>query len=110
MANNFTYKIEDFYVDEIRRLAATIAKKAIVTIDGQEYEYQITKTVIRDGFLKHYIEIEDEPVGNIEKAVLVNENGIPLITGEGLIEKGDDGWQIAFKMYVKADDKAEDDE
>lgn len=102
--NNFTYKIEDFYVDEIRRLAATIAKKAIVTIDGQEYEYPITKTVIRYGFLKHYIEIEDEPVGNIEKAVLVNENGIPLITGEGLIEKGDDGWQIAFKMYVKVED------
>lgn len=101
---DFTYKIENFYVDEARRLIATIAKKAIVTINGVEYEYPITKTVIRDGFLKHYIEIEDEPVGNIEKAVLVNENGVPLVTGEGLIEKGDDGWQIAFKMYVKVED------
>lgn len=100
----FTYKIEPFYVDEARRLIATIAKKAIVTVEGQEYEYPITKTVIRDGFLKHYIEIEDEPVGDIQKAVLVNENGVPLITGEGLIEKGDDGWQIAFKMYVKVED------
>ena len=97
----FTYKIEPFYVDEIRRLAATIAKKAIVTIEGVEYEYPITKTVIRDGFFKHYIEIEDEPVGNIEKAVLVNENGVPLTTAEGLIEKGDNGWQFAFKMFVE---------
>lgn len=101
--NNFAYRIEDFYIDEARRLIATIAKKAIATIEGIEYEYPITKTVIRDGFLKHYIEIEDEPIGNIEKAVLVNENNIPLITGEGFIEKGDDGWQMAFKMFIKVE-------
>lgn len=97
-------KIENFWVEEIRRRASTIAKKAIVTIDGQEYEYPITKTVIRDGFFKHYIEIEDEPVGNIKKAVLVNENGIPLYTDTTLIEKGDNGWQIAFKLYVTVKD------
>lgn len=108
--NEFTYKIENFYIDEARRLIATIAKKAIVTIEGIEYEYSITKTVIRDGFLKHYIEIEDEPVGNIEKAVLVNENGIQLVTGEGIIEKGDDGWQIAFKMFVKVQEEGAEQE
>lgn len=106
--NDFTYKIEDFYIDEARRLIATVAKKAIVTIEGIEYEYPITKTVIRDGFLKHYIEIEDEPYGNIEKAVLVNENGVPLIVGEGIIEKGDNGWQIAFKMFVKVQEEEGD--
>ena len=98
--NHFSYKIEDFYIDESRRLTSTIAKKALVTIAGVEYEYPITKTVIRDGFLKHYIEIEDEPVGDIEKAVLVTANNVPLITGTGLIEKGDDGWQMAFKLFV----------
>lgn len=105
---DFSYKIEDFYIEESRRLIATIAKKAVVTIEGQEYEYPITKTVIRDGFLKHYIEIEDEPVGNIQKAVLVNENGVPLITGEGIIEKGDDGWQMAFKMFVVVQEEGDE--
>jgi hypothetical protein len=99
--NQLDYQIETFYVDEVRRLAATVAKKAFITIEGVEYEYPIVKTVIRDGFLKHYIEIEDEPVGNIEKAVLANENNVPLITGEGIIEKGDDGWQLAFKLFVE---------
>ena len=98
--NTFEYSIENFYIEEARRLIATVAKKAFVTIEGVTYEYPITKTVIRDGFLKHYIEIEDEPVGNIEKAVLTNANGVPLITGTGIIEKGDDGWQIAFKLFV----------
>ncbi|RIJ63595.1 hypothetical protein [Rummeliibacillus sp. POC4] len=103
--NDFTYKINEFYAEESRRLIASIAKKAFITINGAEYEYPITNTVIRDGFLKHYIEIEDEPAGNIEKAVLVNENGIPLVTGTGIIEKGDDGWQIAFKMFVKVQEE-----
>ncbi len=106
--DNFSYKIEDFYIEEARRLIASVAKKAIVTIEGQDYEYPIAKTVIRDGFLKHYIEIEDEPYGNIEKAVLVNGNGVPLITGEGIIEKGDDGWQIAFKMFVSVQEEEDE--
>ncbi|MEK4713484.1 hypothetical protein [Sporosarcina sp. FSL K6-5500] len=103
----FEFKIEEYWVEEIRRLAATIAKKAIITIAGQEYEYPITKTVIRDGFLKHYIEIEDEPVGDIEKAVLVNENNVPLASGTGLIEKGDEGWQFAFKAFVLLQEERE---
>lgn len=108
--NQFNYAINDFYVEEARRLMATIAKKAMVTINGSEYEYPVVKTVIRDGFLKHYIEIEDEPIGDIEKAILMNENNIPLVTGEGLIEKGDDGWQIAFKLFVevKSDEHEEE--
>lgn len=93
-------EIKSFYVDEIRRRAAAIAKKATVTIAGVDYNYPITKTVIRDGFFKHYIEIEDEPVGNIEKAVLLDENNIELYVDDTLIEKGRDGWQIAFKTFL----------
>lgn len=97
----FEFKIEPYWVDEIRRLAETIAKKAIVTIEGQEYEYPITKTVNRDGFFKHYIEVEDEPVGNVERIILTNEFNVPLASGNGIIEKGDDGWQFAFKVFVE---------
>lgn len=93
-------KIEDFYVEEMRRLAAGIAEKAIITIEGEDYEYPIVKTVIRDGFFKHYIEVEFDPSGNIEKSILVNENGIPLYTDNTLIEKGRNGWQISFKTFL----------
>ena len=98
--NTFNWETEDFYIDEGRRLFATIAKRAIVTIDGTDHEYPITKTVIRDGFFKHYIEVEDEPVGDITSVILVNENNVPLARGEGLIEKGSKGWQFAFKRFV----------
>lgn len=101
----FTYEVLPYYVDEIRRLAETIAKKAVVTIEGVEYDYPITKTVNRDGFFKHYIEVEDEPVGNIERIVLMNENDIPLAEGTGLIEKDDEGWQFAFKVFVTLQEK-----
>ena len=100
-----TYEIQDSWVDEVRRLAATIAKKAIVTIAGEDYVYPITKTVERDGFFKHYLEVEDEPIGDIERTVLVNENDIPLAIGEGIIEKGDEGWQFAIKVFVSLDKK-----
>lgn len=106
---NFDFTIEPFMVDEVRRLAAGLGKEAIVTIEGQDYTYPITKTVPRDGFFKHYIEVEDEPVGNIERAVLVNESGIALMTGTGLIEKNDEGWQLAFKAYVTLQVKEEAD-
>lgn len=98
-------KIENFYIEEIRRRAASIAKKAIVTIAGEDYEYPIVKTVIRNGFFKHYISVEDEPVGDIERAVLVNENGIPLQTDDTLIEKGRNGWMISFKVFLLISDE-----
>lgn len=101
----FKFEILPYYVDEIRRLAETIAKKAVVTIEGEDYDYPITKTVNRDGFFKHYIEVEDEPVGNIEKIVLLNEFDVPLAEGIGLIEKDDEGWQFAFKVFVTLEEK-----
>lgn len=105
----FEWITEPFYIDEIRILAAKIATKAIVTIAGEEYTYPITKTVNRDGFFKHYIEVEDEPVGDVTEIVLVNENDVPLARGKGLIEKGSKGWQFAFKRYVLLEEGVADD-
>lgn len=92
----------------IRLEASKHIKKAIVTINGQQHEYPVTKTVIRDGFFKHYIEVEDEPVGVIEKAVAVDENGQELIVQELNFDKGDDGWQMAFKVLIVAKDEEEE--
>ena len=102
--------IEPIFEDLIRQEAARHIKKAIVTINGQEYEYPVTKTVIRDGFFKHYIEVSDEPVGVIEKAVAIDEYGRALITQEPHFDKGDDGWQIAFKVAVTIKEEETKDE
>lgn len=95
------WSIEPFYGTVMRNMASSVAKDAAVVIDGQEYIYPITKTVIEDNFFKHYIEIEDEPIGDIEKITLRNENEIALSTGVGLIEKGNEGWHAAFKIYFE---------
>ena len=101
--------IEPLFEDLIRQEAARHIKKAIVTINGQEYEYPVTKTVIRDGFFKHYIEVSDEPAGVIEKAVAIDEYGRALITQEPHFDKGDDGWQIAFKVVVQIKEDEDND-
>lgn len=101
-------EILPFWIDDIRRDAAKKPQNAIVTIEGQDYTYPVTKTVVRDGFLKVYIEVEDEPVGNVTKALLVNANNVPLARGSGLIEKGDEGWQFSFKLFVTMKEAADD--
>lgn len=95
------WSIQPFYENVMRNMASSIAKDAAVVIDGQEYVYPIIKTVIEANFFKHYIEIEDEPIGNIESITLRNENEIALATGVGLIEKEDEGWHMAFKLYFE---------
>lgn len=102
--------LEPLFEDLIRRDAARHIKKAIVTIDGEDYEYPITKTVIRDGFFKHYIEVEDDPIGTVEKAVAVDEFGRALITQNPNFLKGDEGWQMAFKVSVKIQEEGDGNE
>ena len=91
----------DHYMDTGRRLFAGVADHAMITIAGEEYRYPIAETVIRDGFFKHYFDIEDEPIGNIEALTLYDAAGAELgsITG-GVIEKDDDGWSISIKLFV----------
>lgn len=105
---DWSWELNEHFVNTVRTIASNLGKSAIVTIDGEDYAYPIAKTVVRDGFFKWYVEIEDEPFGNIEKAVIVNENNIPILSGEGIIEKGDDGWHLAFKIYITP--KVENDE
>lgn len=105
---DWEWSIMPFYTNVMRNMASSIAKDAVVTVNGEDYVYPIAKTVMEDTFFKHYIEIEDEPIGNIEKIVLRNENEIPLATGVGLIEKDDEGWHLAFKIYFEEKVMADD--
>lgn len=88
--------------------AAKHIKQALVIVNGEEHLFPITKTVIRDGFFKHYIELEDEPIGTVEEVRVLNENGVPLGVAYPMYEKGDDGWQMAFKWKVTIEQKVED--
>lgn len=106
---SWEWSIQPFYQNVMRNMASSIAKDAAVVIEGEEYVYPITKTVIEGNFFKHYIEIEDEPIGNIEKVTLRNENQIALAIGEGLIEKDDEGWHMAFKLYFEEKEVEQDD-
>ncbi|MEK4025774.1 hypothetical protein [Sporosarcina sp. FSL W7-1283] len=95
----------EFYIDTGRHLFASIANYAMITIAGAEYRYPIASTVIRDGFFKHYFDVEDEPIGNIERLELYDVNGGLLgETVGGVIEKDDDGWSIAIKLFVILDE------
>ncbi len=106
---SWEWAIQPFYENVMRNMASSIAKDAAVVIDGEEYVYTITKTVIEDNFFKHYIEIEDEPIGSIQSVTLRNENEIPLAVGSGLIEKDDEGWHMAFKLYFEEKKVSDDD-
>lgn len=91
----------EHYIDTGRRLFAGIADHAMITIAGEEYRYPIAETIIRDGFFKHYFDVEDEPIGDIEKLRLYDINGALLGETEGgVIEKDDEGWSISIKLFV----------
>ncbi|MEK5069825.1 hypothetical protein [Sporosarcina sp. FSL K6-1508] len=107
--DEFKFIPNEYYIEEGRRRFASIADYAIITIDGEGYEYPIAATVERDGFFKHYFEVEDEPVGNIERIELFTQSGASLGSGNGYIEKGDDGWQIAIKLFVVLKEEASED-
>ena len=91
----------EYYLEEARRRIAAIANYAMITINGEDYHYPIAASVNRDGFFKHYFDIEDEPVGDIEKLKLYDVNGAYLgETTDGIIEKDDNGWSISIKQFV----------
>lgn len=95
------WTIKPFYKSVMKNMASSVAKDAVVTINGNEHVYPISKTVIENDFFKHYIEIEDEPIGDVDRIVLRNEDEAPLAVGEGNIEKDNEGWHMAFKFCFK---------
>lgn len=69
-----------------------------MVIDGQEIIRPITLRVMEDDFIKVYAEIEDEPAGIVERAILLDKYDRALHVKEVNFDKGYDGWHVAFKF------------
>lgn len=94
------------YTERALLAVSQIIKKAYIRIDGVYYLYNIAKTVIRDGFYKHYFEIDSDPIGTIDKAVAVDDAGVPLWGGNFDVKKDDEGWHLAIKARLEHVDES----
>lgn len=94
------------YTERALLAVSQIIKKAYIRVDGVYYLYNIAKTVIRDGFYKHYFEVDSDPVGNIDKAVAVDDAGVPLWGGNFDVKKDDEGWHLAIKARLEHVDQS----
>ncbi|WP_110113277.1 hypothetical protein [Bacillus sp. CGMCC 1.16541] len=99
--------ITPVFVDLLKQDAVRYFKKAIVTIDGVDYEYPIDTTIVKENEFKHYIYVQDEPVGVINKVVMLDELDRELMIKEPNFNKGDDGWYIAFKVKINIEEVEE---
>lgn len=97
---NLTKTFTDAYLERLLIMASSVIKSANITVSGQTDNYPITKTVIEDNFYKHYFEIGSEPIGIIERAEAVDENGIVMWEKDYEIDKDDNGWHIAVKVAI----------
>ena len=89
------------YTEQALQAVSKLIKKTMIKIEGQYYEYPISKTIIQDDFYKHYFEVDSDPVGRIERAVAIDENGVPLWADNFDIQKDDNGWHLAIKASLK---------
>lgn len=87
--------IHQLEIDLTIEFLTNLAKKAMVTIDGQEEAFPISKTVREGDVIKRYIVLEDE-LGLITESRLVDSQGRTLESHSTNVEKGPDGFMIAF--------------
>lgn len=73
-------------------------EKVKMIINGEEIICPITLRVFEDDYIKVYAEIEDEPAGMVEQAVLLDKYDRALHTKIVDFDKGTDGWHVAFKF------------
>lgn len=89
------------YTAQALQAVSKLIKTAQIKINGVYYSYPITKTIIQDDFYKHYFEVDSDPAGNIQRAVALDVNGVPLWADDFDIQKDDNGWHLAIKASLK---------
>lgn len=97
----------DIYTERALLAVSQIIKKAFIRVDGVYYQYNIAKTVIRDGFYKLYFEVDSDPAGTIDRVVAVDDSNIPLWGDEFDVKKDDEGWHLAIKARLEHIDETE---
>lgn len=94
--------INQLEIDLIIDFLLNLPRKALITINGLDVEYPITKSVREGNKIHRYILVEDE-IGHITKARLVDHLGRDLETYSTSIDKGIDGFNIKFSTTIKVE-------
>ncbi|MEH6943376.1 hypothetical protein [Bacillus sp. JJ722] len=90
-------EIQSLLVDETLRFIDTFIKKAKVTINGQDIEKEIYRTVKNGNELRKYVYL-DEEIGLITRAALVDTNGRELYVKTYNYNKNSNGFVIVFPI------------
>lgn len=85
-------------IDRALQFLKNMAKKAIVTIDGQEVEKLFHSQQVEGDTVKTYVYLDGH--GTVTEAKLVDEHGIELDKYTVSIEQSEDGLMIVFSLSV----------
>ncbi|MEH6944773.1 hypothetical protein [Bacillus sp. JJ722] len=91
--------IKDLYIDETVNFMASLAKRAIVVIDGVEREYTIYRTNKTERKVKHFVYLTNEQ-GTVSSARLLDGQGRELQTRGFSVKKGADGLVVTFVVEL----------
>jgi hypothetical protein len=92
--------IQPRYLEIIRDAADTAVAKAIVTINGEQKEFPIYRTIVDGMTVRKYVYIQQD-TGYITNAVLLDNAGNQLAVKTHNVQKGTDGFMICFEMNIK---------
>ncbi|MCP1358775.1 hypothetical protein [Aneurinibacillus migulanus] len=96
--------IQPRYLDIIRDAADAAVAKSLVTINGEQKEFPIYRTLV-DGYkIRKYIYIQND-TGHITNAVLLDHAGNQLAIKPHNVQKGTDGFVICFELEIKLEVK-----
>lgn len=99
---------EQLLVDATLDFMSGYIRKAKITIDDIEKEYEITKSSIRNNTIRKYVFLTTE-TGVISSAKLIDAQGRTLRSKNVDIKKGPDGFMIVFvyRLIVEEDEEFE---
>lgn len=86
-------------IDRTLEFLKAMAKKAVVTVDGQQQEKEFHSQLIEGDTIKTYVYLDDGH-GAVTEAKLIDEHGIELDKYTVLIEQSEDGLMIVFTLSV----------
>lgn len=91
--------VAQIVVDRTLDFLKSMAKKAIVTVDGQEKEIDFHSQLIEGDTIKTHVYLDDGH-GTVTEAKLIDEHGIELDKYTVFIEQSEEGLMIVFTLSV----------
>lgn len=100
-------QMQPILVTETLNFIDGIVAKAVATIDDQQVEKEVWRTVWKDGVLRKYVNFDEEK-GHITRVALVDRQGRELYIKLLDYKKGSTGYIVAFDFTQKIKDKGAD--